>query len=151
MFEDEIDSLYNDADQITSPDNGTDNEHGAASIDNDPASLEALTQKLVLDLTSWARVGDTENRFLLGMDSLQVLLLTRRLRSVLKLPSLAPSTIYSNPTISGLSHTLAGLLIAEKHSQTSYGESRQQPILNAIELRKILIDKIATSSTVMQP
>lgn len=98
-YADEIDQLYAavEADQIL------DSEDVETSPDTkDPIEIRALIVRSLKAVSANETFQDEDNLFLLGLDSLQSLQLARRLKKVLKLPELALSTIYSNPSVSKL-------------------------------------------------
>ncbi|KAJ8108999.1 hypothetical protein ONZ43_g6259 [Nemania bipapillata] len=64
--------------------------------------ITLLIQDSLTEITGWASLGVSESLFDRGMDSLQSLRLARSLRSALRRPDLALSTIYQNPTIEQL-------------------------------------------------
>jgi thioester reductase-like protein len=100
----EIEQLYTDLDsRINSPLN---------KISVSMLSLEALAKIIRSSLVSILEAqefSNEDNLFILGMDSLQSLQLTRKLRACLDLPELELSTIYSNPSVTQLAHTIKSL------------------------------------------
>ena len=146
LFEEEIDALYKDADKLEAPDSsGMDRRHTKSELSSDPTALANFVHEAVLEVTAWSEVEDTANLFLLGMDSLQALLLTRRLRSALNLPHLAPSIIYSNQSINVLSKALISTLNAETASHASDVENWLSSVDQTLDLHKASIDRIVNS------
>ncbi|KXX74575.1 Linear gramicidin synthase subunit D [Madurella mycetomatis] len=89
----DIDRLYADADVVVEED---------AAVVFDSTDANAVKQfiwKSVVSVTGWHDVDDSANFFERGMDSLQVLQLTRALRRGLYRPDLGISTVYQNPTV----------------------------------------------------
>ncbi|KAJ5155836.1 NRPS-like enzyme [Penicillium capsulatum] len=88
-----IDDLYARSDQQSFALN-------AGSLDlSDPIAITAAIRKLVLDITDWPDVKDADDFFGLGMDSLQVLHLSRELKHIMSPDNAAPATIYDNPSV----------------------------------------------------
>ncbi|KAJ5272905.1 NRPS-like enzyme [Penicillium angulare] len=84
------------------------------SVDlSDLHSVTETVRKLVLDLTEWNELQNDQDFFTLGMDSLQVLQISRELKS-LGLESIAPSRVYNNPSVE-----LLALSILRNHGQAS--------------------------------
>ncbi|KAK4114682.1 acetyl-CoA synthetase-like protein [Canariomyces notabilis] len=91
----DIDRLYADADVVVV-------EEEAAGSGLDPTDAKAVRQfvrQAVADVTGWNNVDEAVNLFERGLDSLQVLRLTRALRRGLYQPDLAMSTVYQNPSV----------------------------------------------------
>ncbi|KAI4127592.1 MAG: hypothetical protein LQ338_003135 [Usnochroma carphineum] len=105
-YQDEIDALYKDADQM-SEDTASPVPmlHDAA----DQVSLSQYIKETIISITGWPDLLDSENIFGLGMDSLHAIILVRNLNRALTLPDLAPSTLYTNPSVTALSHAIVAL------------------------------------------
>jgi thioester reductase-like protein len=91
----DIDRLYADADVVVV-------EEEAAGSWLDPTDAKAVRQfvrQAIADVTGWNNVDEAVNLFERGLDSLQVLRLTRALRRGLYQPDLAMSTVYQNPSV----------------------------------------------------
>ncbi|KAK3308608.1 uncharacterized protein B0T15DRAFT_391903 [Chaetomium strumarium] len=94
----EIDRLYADADVILDDDDDI----VASGPRLDPSNTNAVAQfvrESVGAVTGWHDVDDSVNFFERGMDSLQVLQLTRTLRRGLYRSDLGISTVYQHPTV----------------------------------------------------
>lgn len=78
--------------------------------------------------TGWNRFANEDNLFLLGMDSLQALLITRDLKQCLPNSDIAVSTVYTNPTVISLANAISELPAMSRQSQVSSQQARQQVI-----------------------
>lgn len=93
----DIDKLYTNAETTTDLE-----PIGGASDSANAGTIAAAVRDSVLTVTGWPTLGDSDNFFDHGLDSLQGLRLTRALRRTLQSPDLGLSTIYQNPTIEQL-------------------------------------------------
>ncbi|KAJ5091912.1 NRPS-like enzyme [Penicillium alfredii] len=92
LYADLIDKLY-----ATTGDGPSKVDIESIGLSN-PVAVTKIVRMLVLDLTEWTEFKDDDDFFALGMDSLQVLQLSRELKA-LGLANAAPSTIYSSPSV----------------------------------------------------
>lgn len=97
-FRSEIEALYVDAETM--------NDHNVP-VKVDPLAIEQSVRQIVAFTTGLDELGAEEDFFSRGMDSLQVIQIARYLKSGLqeagmKIGSLGPSTIYTNPTVTKL-------------------------------------------------
>ncbi|KAK8122959.1 NRPS-like enzyme [Apiospora sp. TS-2023a] len=110
LYDAEIEVLYKNADaggEGAGVDR--DDEDEASNIDEILGDVGLVTQRIrdvILSITDWPTLEDSEGFFERGMDSLQALRLTRALRRALHRPHLGLSTIYQNPTASELAAAL---------------------------------------------
>ena len=107
LYSEELDVLYADADSINeisidAPADGP--------IFGNRVSVGSHVSKVVLSTTKWKKVDDRENFFSLGMDSLQAVSLTRKLKQDFQLPTISLSIIYTNPSIRALIQIIFRLL-----------------------------------------
>ncbi|KAK8075277.1 hypothetical protein PG997_009940 [Apiospora hydei] len=98
LYEAEINALYENADKV--------GEEGEAAsnygVFGDVGMATRRIREVVLKITEWPALDDSDSLFERGMDSLQALRLTKTLRRALHRPHLGLSTIYQNPTVSEL-------------------------------------------------
>lgn len=83
-----------------------------------------------------------DNFFMEGMDSLQALQLTRRLKHALAIPELAPSTIYANPSIVSLAAALQRMSGEKQMSKSLDSQNRVHTIDAMLSEYKALVDQI---------
>ncbi|CAG8981235.1 hypothetical protein HYALB_00003833 [Hymenoscyphus albidus] len=90
MYASELESLYADAEKLKPLSMNPDVKptEGPLSLD----SVSAVLQNLVKSQTGWEKISHVDNFYVVGMDSLQTLLLTRDMKQVFQLPDIAPST-----------------------------------------------------------
>jgi thioester reductase-like protein len=93
----DIDRLYTAADVVVEEDAA-----GSAVDPKDASAVQQFIRTSVSAVTGWPDVDDAVSFFERGMDSLQVLQLTRALRRGLYRPDLGISTVYQNPTVTQL-------------------------------------------------
>lgn len=115
----------------------------ASSLDvSDSSAVTESVRKLVLDITEWPDVRQDDDFFALGMDSLQVLQLSRGLKHVLSPNQAVPSTIYDNSSV----ELLAGAIL-RFHGEASMSDTdrydRENVIASFLEQYERDIEKIA--------
>jgi nucleoside-diphosphate-sugar epimerase/aryl carrier-like protein len=136
----EVYRLYADSDIVL------DDDTAASGLWFNPADGGAVTQfvrKNVGAVTGWHDVDDSANFFERGMDSLQVLQLTRALRRGLYRPDLGISTVYQNPTVPLLA---AAVMSRRDHSALKEDPDREimEPLLSTY---RALVHQIPTPTT----
>ena len=117
----EIDKLYRDADMISADADTPDN---FAHEDLDMNLVLEKVRHCVLSGMNWKIINDSDNFFTLGMDSLQALILARKLRQTLEMRSIALSTIYTNPSMTSLSEAIMQLSDRTKEIKISVEQER---------------------------
>lgn len=129
LYVHELEALYADADKIAE----AHDEENATNpyVLNDVPCLTQHVRDIVMTSTNWQELNDRSDFYALGMDSLQTLLIVRKLRQRFKLPELAPSTIYTNPSL----QTLAGAIfqLAEhRHAEREMSSQKRLEEMNAL-------------------
>jgi len=140
LYAEEIDALYADDEKISAA-NGSDVMTISGNLDDNTVSR--YLRECISSTTKWGRFDDTDDFFSLGMDSLHALMTVRIMKQGLGLPSIALSTIYTNPSISAL--TKAVLRISEEQD-LSYSANETtwlQLRADMLEEYKNRIDEIA--------
>ena len=112
----ELDALYADADRLRYCD----------AIVISPSNIEQFVAQAIISATGMADIKADEDFFARGMDSLQVIQIARYLKGGLekggiRAHSLAPSTIYTHPTIVKLAHEII-YLAQESRASTEVDE-----------------------------
>ena len=134
MYSQELDILYTDADRLVTPSSRSQVRYLAE---------DDLTQCIVeeiLKVTGWKELLIDDNLFVRGMDSLQVLVLTRELRHLF-CGEVAPSTIYANFTAKLLTRAIQKLLSQEQITQDRHVTESEQAVANTLEIHKNHIDR----------
>lgn len=72
---------------------------------SNPVAVTEIVRRLVTDLTDWTELQDDQDFFARGMDSLQVLQLSRDLKAI-GVENAAPSRVYSNPSVELLARSV---------------------------------------------
>lgn len=148
LYEKEIDELYADADKVSAVD-VEDLDLSGLSIDcKDPESVTSFISETLGKFMESKAVSEEDNFFLTGMDSLQALQMTRRLKAVLPIPDLEISTVYANPTIKQLTKAIVDLAHHGHKSDTSAQLSRIDMVEDTIQHYTSLVDNLAKSSTI---
>ena len=139
-YAEEIDALYADAEKISAPNSG---EIITISGNIDGNSVSRFLRECISSITDWGRFDDTDDFFRLGMDSLHALMIVRMIKQGLALPSMALSTIYTNPSVSAL--TKAVLRISEEQDlfHSTNETTRLQLRADMLQEYKNRIDEIA--------
>lgn len=141
MYTAELESLYADAEKMKI---SSGNPH-AKPIDG-PLTLDSVTiilEKFIKLQTGWEKIDFAENLYVFGMDSLQTLLLTRDMKQAFLLPDIAPSTVYTNPSISQLSHAVLDMSQQIKQSRKQAEQARNRAISETLDKKFKAIDSIA--------
>ncbi|KAI4144839.1 MAG: hypothetical protein L6R39_004024 [Caloplaca ligustica] len=145
-YQDDIDAIYKDADQISYDiDSQTIALHNMA----DQAALPEYIKGTIQSVTGWPELSESENIFTLGMDSLHALVLVRALRRALEIPDLAPSTLYTNPSVTALSRAIVALREERRESQNTIHQvslDRRHTLLKEYRGR---IDRLSSPSTTL--
>lgn len=91
LYAEELQALYADAEKFTVPPS-TD---AKQLIDvHGPENTSSFIRETITKRTGWTQFGDGDNLFLLGIHSLQALLITRDLKQVLADPEIAVSSVH---------------------------------------------------------
>ena len=139
----EIDKLYKDADTMSEDFSGI----GAAATGNFDKDLVSKTVRhFILENANWKSLDNSDNFFALGMDSLQALVLVRKLKQALRVPDIALSTIYTNPSVDSLSGAILHLSDKTKASKISREQKRVEERKAFVEEYKEKIDRIKYQS-----
>lgn len=112
----EIGALYRDADTMSADVDAPDT---VTSGDLDKSLIKKKIRHFILDSTNRKTIDDSDNFFALGMDSLQALVLVRKLKQSLVMSSIALSTIYTNPSVDSLTDAIIQLSDQTRTSETS--------------------------------
>lgn len=134
----EMDALYKDADTMSADLEG---ETVGPSGRLDERTVAKCVRQSVLSTVKWPELDETANFFSLGMDSLQALVLVRRLRRSLVMPMIALSTLYTNPSISALAAAILHLSDQDQTSKASQQEAQAKRRNNVIQGYKASVDK----------
>ncbi|PWY82061.1 acetyl-CoA synthetase-like protein [Aspergillus heteromorphus CBS 117.55] len=114
LYAPELDALYADADTLTVRDGPS---TGPGPVD-DPAAISAFIETSLLAVTGWTPDAlSAESFFHSGLDSLQILTLSRTLRNGLQLPEIIPNLIYRHPNCNPNSNPPLLLLLLPSPSQ----------------------------------
>jgi thioester reductase-like protein len=142
-YQNDIDALYLAADSVSLPSNHTDASN-RVDVQNGE-ELRSYLKNAVLKVCGQT-VGDDENFFVWGMDSLQALLLTRELQHGLQLQGLTTRPVYQNPSIRLLTEALQlSSVDAWTTKPTDEAKGRLDVIDKALRDHQNLIDRIAIS------
>lgn len=134
----EINALYRDADSLPL------DLEGAIEVPKGTVGEETVMKcirRSVLSTVECSGLDDSADLFELGMNSLQTLSLVRILRQRLVLPIIAPSTVYTNPSVLSLTAAIMRLLNHEQTSKTAQEQRRTEARNDMVEEYKRLIDE----------
>ena len=133
----EIDNLYRDADTMST---GTEDEVEDPEGVLNEATISKCIRQSILSTVEWPNVEESANFFALGMNSLQALILVRRLRHRLAKP-IALSTVYTNPSIVTLTAAILHLLDQDQISKASQERDRIKKRNDMVQDYRALIEK----------
>ena len=147
IYADDIESLYTDADTMSG-----DRESQRPEIINclDDSAISRFINKSVLSITKWPSLDENENIFTFGMDSLQALILVRKLRRGLAIPTVALTTVYTNPSVTALTNAIIRLSRHQQDSMASQEQERRQRLSNLFTEYQHKIDRLQKSPTKVQ-
>ncbi|TVY81492.1 Non-canonical non-ribosomal peptide synthetase FUB8 [Lachnellula suecica] len=123
QYSHEIDALYNDAETLNSPN-------------------EQMLQNMA-DVFDLQDINDMANIFSSGFDSLQTLVLIRGIRQAIHIPEIAPSTVYTNLSVSELSNPIMDMLAQKEKYRNNLDVDRRQAMDNLILEHSTSIDSLA--------
>jgi thioester reductase-like protein/aryl carrier-like protein len=106
LYEKELDALYADAETLSTQIDGA---SGPGRV-NDGLVISQFIRDTISSVTKWGELSNTDNVFTLGMDSLQAITVARWLRHGLDMPGITINLIYTNPSVSQLTHATLRLL-----------------------------------------
>ena len=142
LYADEIESLYADADTMSADAES----HGLDTVNYlDDSAVYQFVKKSVLSITKWPDLDDNENFFTLGMDSLQALLLIRRFRRGLAIPSIVLTMVYTNPSLTALTDAILRCSKYQQGSKVFQEQERHGRIGAFLEEYQEKIDRIPIS------
>ncbi|KAL6721956.1 hypothetical protein ACLMJK_001061 [Lecanora helva] len=144
QYADEINALYSHAEDMT---NELDAEIPNAPHDVDDDSIARFIRELVSSSINQSHLKDTDNFLSLGVDSLQALIIVRKLRQGLKLPGIAPSTLYTNPSISRLASAIVRLWKEQNTRDDVNGCDKAQERTRILGNYRDMIDQITASTS----
>ena len=139
LYAEELQVLYADAEKLViSPSTAS-----KPAVDvHDPEKMSSFLRKTITRRTNWNHFKDEDNLILLGMDSLQALLITRDLKQAIHNSDIAVSTVFTNPTVASLANAISVLSAHSRQSQLSRQQKRQQLIDTAFQEHKLLLDNL---------
>ena len=137
LYANEIDALYRDVEMMS-----TDLEGEVAHPKGilDQATVSSYIRQSVLSTVEWRSADEAANFFALGMDSLQALVVIRKLRQSLGM-SIALSTLYTNPSVLTLTTAILRLLDQHQTSKASQEQARTKERNDMVRHYKALFDK----------
>lgn len=137
----EIDALYRDADMMST---NLEGEVERLKGILDQATVSNCVRQSVLSTAGWPGLDEAANFFSLGMDSLQALVSIRKLRQSLGI-AIAPSTLYSNPSVLTLTTAILHLLDQDQTAMASQEQvrtkERNSMIQDLVHDYKTMIDQ----------
>ena len=139
----EIDTLYRDADTLSAD---MDTPDTIAPGDLDKVLVSEKVRHFILEDAKWKSIDNSDNFFTLGMDSLQALVLVRKLKQTLAMPSIALSTIYTNPSVDSLSGAIMQLSDQNEASKISNEQKRAEGRTALLAEYRGKFDQIRTHS-----
>ena len=147
LYADDIESLYTDADTMSADAES----HGLGTVSRlDESAVYQFIKKSVLSITKWPDLADNENFFTLGMDSLQALLIVREFRRGLAIPTIALTTVYTNPSLTALTDAILRFSRHAQESKTVQEQARHRMMGAFLKEYKEKIDQIPISPTAVQ-
>ena len=134
MYSQELDVLYTDADRLITP-----SLQSQLRYLTEDDLMRCIVEE-ILKVTGWKELSVDDSLFVRGMDSLQVLILTRELRHLL-CGDIAPSTVYANFTAKLLTRAIRKLLSQEQVTQDHGVTVNERAIVNTYEVHRNEIDR----------
>ena len=141
LYASKIDTLYEHA-EATLPEANT--AHLKADAENSNKNIQAIAS-FIKNIANFEEVSGTSDIFALGIDSVQILQLTRKLREAFASP-ISPATIYLNPTPEGLESAIRQGIAKAAESATKQEEDRIENMEATFKTYASQIDAIDRSS-----
>ena len=139
LYAEELQALYDDAEKLAVSLSMT----IKPAVDvHDLQKTSSFIREMINRRTGWDHFKNEDNLLLLGMDSLQALLITRDIRHALANPDIAVSTLYTNPTVASLASAISDLSTASRQSEASSQQARLQVINATLQEHQTSIDKL---------
>lgn len=138
----EIDALYRDAD-LMSADMEGEVEDSEGTLNQ--ATVTECVIKSVVSTMDLSSLDEATNFFALGMNSLQALVVVRKLRRSLGM-SIPLSTLYTNPSVLTLTARIVQLLDQRQTSEASQEQAQRKERKDLIQDYKDMIDKLLLSN-----
>ena len=137
LYANEIDALYRDVEMMSTDLEG-EVEHPKGIPDQ--ATVSSCIRQSLLSTVEWRNLDEAANFFALCMDSLQALVLIRKLRQGLGMP-IALSTLYTNPSVLTLTTAVLRLLDQHQTSKASQEQARTKERNELVRHYEALIEK----------
>ena len=143
-YKSEIEALYRDAEKMSFyPSTPAEVELNSFDENN----LSQCISRSIMAVTNWDHLSASENLFTRGMDSLHIILLTRKLKQQLQLRDLSPSTIYTNPSVVTLTKTILNMHNQSQAMSSTTQQARMKNRNDLLEEYKKRIDQLPSSKT----
>lgn len=142
LYADEINELYSYAESLSTE---VDGESPRISGDFDDISVSRITRETISSVMNSPNIKDSNSLFALGMDSLQALIIARKLKQGLGV-SIALSTLYNNPSISALAGAIVRLWRQQQDSQESEAQERSRVRDGIFEKYRDMINQMPITS-----
>ncbi|KAH8657579.1 putative linear gramicidin synthase subunit D [Tricladium varicosporioides] len=142
LYTNELDTLYSDAEKIKPTFDQSIEKLTSLTIEN----ISSLIERFIKKQAGWDSIDRNANFYLMGLDSIQTLLLVRHIKQSIELSEIAPSTIYANPSVSELSRAILDLSSQTIRSSNELENTRLQAIDRLILKHLNTIDELASAS-----
>ena len=143
-YESEIEALYRDAEQMSSyPSTPT----VAEPFSFDEDKMSQCISHSIMAVTGWSHLSASEDFFTRGMDSLHIILLTRKLKQQVQLRDFSPSTIYTNPSVLALTKTILNMHNQSQAMSSTTQQARLKNRNDLLEEYKRKMDRLRSSKT----
>ena len=146
LYEKELDTLYDEARIGSTEDSGA-TFRDSVSVNNIHIVSKFIEESISF-ATKWQDFDYAENFFTLGLDSLQALMAVRRLKQGLKMPNIALSTIYMNPSVSMLTGAILHLSQQHQVLRTYNEQARYQVRSDMLDEYRGQIDGMIITSMI---
>jgi len=136
-----INQLYIDVESAWAPVSGAPKEVDLEAGE----SAKSIVRASLDGVAKIGEIGENEDFFARGIDSLQVLRLVRYLRMQTGLASIQSSTIYLHPSVHSLAQAMHDLAHNTQSSELENEDQRKEDIANALQKFSAKIDKMVPS------
>ena len=144
LYKDDIDSLYVDGDIMSTKHGWVEDITGDLKYEN----VSRFIKKSILQsIADWKTLHNGKDFFTLGMDSLDSLFHVRRIKLGLAVPTIAPSTIYANPSVGALTNADLRLLQEKDLLANAQRESRLRVRDEMLQEYRSRIDQMQSLTT----
>lgn len=138
LYADKLDSLYSNSDMDLT------NALPETFDYTDQTAIANVIQQTVTEVTDWPSINNSDEFFNLGMNSLEVIQLSRTLKIKFRLSALEPRVVYANPSVKLLSRFIMDRSNWTQDYSDCGNASREEQLRDTIQHYEERIERLDT-------